>query len=216
MITSYPLTWPEGWPRTAPGSFKIGRFSTRKQHTGSTYARSQNITVSEAVDRLLAELERMGIDRQDIIVSTNIKTRLDGMPRSGEKTPSDAGSAVYWQTRAGAKRVMAIDQYGDVASNLAAIAATLDAMRAIERHGGAQILDRAFTGFTALPAPSTNSKRNWKDVFGFTGSTAVDRLLLKSKYQYQASIRHPDKGGSHDAMAELNVAYEEAKKELGI
>lgn len=94
----------------------------------------------------------MGIDRDDIVISTNVALRLDGLPRSGQRAPQDAGAAVYWKTRGGAARVMAIDQYHKVEANLAAIAATLDAMRAIERHGGAQILDRAFTGFTALPA----------------------------------------------------------------
>ena len=38
---------------------------------------------------------------------------------------------------------MAIDAYTRTADNLAAVAATLEAMRAIERHGGAQILERA-------------------------------------------------------------------------
>jgi hypothetical protein len=61
---------------------------------------------------------------------------------------------------------MAIDQYDRVEHNLAAIAATLDAMRAIKRHGGAEILDRAFTGFTALPAPMAGGKP-WRQVLGF-------------------------------------------------
>ncbi|KVD37855.1 hypothetical protein WJ41_22830 [Burkholderia ubonensis] len=70
-----------------------------------------------------------------------------------------AGVAVYWETRAGARRVMAIDQYTRVADNLAAVAATLDAMRAIERHGGARILERAFTGFAALAAAEKELQR---------------------------------------------------------
>lgn len=73
---------------------------------------------------------------------------------------------------------MAIDQYYRVEENLAAIAATLDAMRAIERHGGAQILDRASTGFAALQAPMAVA-RSWREMFGFalgaaaSSSTAV-------------------------------------------
>lgn len=212
MITACPLTWPAGWPRTEQGFQKEGRFGTRKQRPGSSYARSEDITIADAVFRVLAELERMGIKRDDIVISTNVKTRLDGLPRGNEREPRDNGAAVYWETRAGARRVMAIDQYTSVANNLAAIAATLDAMRAIERHGGAQILDRAFTGFTALPAPS--AKRAWREILNFSSNDKISSEVLKIRYRYLASRRHPDKGGSDQAMAELNVAYEEAKKEI--
>jgi hypothetical protein len=71
----------------------------------------------------------MGVDRQDVVISTNVRTRLDGLPRSGEPEPSDRGAAVYWEDQKRKRRVMAIDRYGKVADNLAAIAATLDAMR---------------------------------------------------------------------------------------
>jgi hypothetical protein len=62
--------------------------------------------------------------------------------------------AVYW-IKTGRKQMkcMAIDRYGRVADNMAAIAATIEAMRAIERHGSAEILERAFLGFQALPEP---------------------------------------------------------------
>lgn len=213
MTTAYPLSWPTGWPRTLPTSQKEGRFGTRKVHSGSPYARSEDITVADAVVRVLAELERMGIHRDDIVISTNIKLRLDGLPRGNEREPYDNGAAVYWETRAGSRRVMAIDQYTTVANNLAAIAATLDAMRAIERHGGAQILDRAFTGFTALPAPG--GKRTWREVFQVPSDWRGYPVELKAEYRKLASQLHPDKGGSDISMAELNVAYEQAKKEFG-
>jgi hypothetical protein len=211
MIAAYPLQWPAGWPRTDLFKKKHGKFGTRKHRPGSSYARTEDITITEASTRVLDEIGRMGIDRQDIVVSTNVRTRLDGLPRSGEREPDDSGAAVYWETRKGERRVMAIDQYLKVADNLAAIAATLDAMRAIERHGGAQILDRAFTGFTALPAPG--ARRPWRDVMTFGESTPSPEQL-KQRYRELASARHPDKGGSDIAMAELNVAYDEAKQEI--
>jgi hypothetical protein len=214
MIAAYPLTWPEGWPRTKPGMEKYGKFGTRKMRSGSTYARTEDLTLTEATTRVLLELERMGIGRQDIVISTNVRLRLDGLPRSGEREPEDGGAAVYWETRKGDRRVMAIDQYTKVADNLAAIAATLDAMRAIERHGGAQILDRAFTGFTALPAP--DGKRTWRDVFELQPGEHVNEAHLRGLYRLLASKRHPDKeGGTHNAMVELNAALAEAEKEIG-
>jgi hypothetical protein len=108
---------------------------------------------------------------------------------------------------------MAIDQYVKVADNLAAIAATLDAMRAIERHGGAQILDRAFTGFIALPAPT--DKKTWREVMGFEPFEVVNAHVIRARYRKLAFERHPDKGGSHDAMVELNGALTEAEEAIG-
>ncbi|ROU09438.1 hypothetical protein [Lysobacter enzymogenes] len=84
-------------------------------------------------------------------MSTNLTLRRDGLPRSDQREPADPGAAVYWTDCTGADRCMAVDRYTKTAGNLAALAATLEAMRAIERHGGAEILDRVFTGFTALP-----------------------------------------------------------------
>jgi hypothetical protein len=211
MITAYPLQWPAGWPRTHPGAMRYGKFGTKKTAPGSSYASTADITVAVATKRVLAELDRMGIDREDIVISTNLKLRLDGLPRSDQPAPRDAGAAVYWQAGKGAPRVMAIDQYYKVEENLAAIAATLDAMRAIERHGGAQILDRAFTGFTALPAPTT---RAWRQVMGF-GEPTPNADQLRRRYRELASTRHPDRaGGSDAAMSELNVALAEAEREI--
>jgi hypothetical protein len=185
-----------------------------KQRPGQSWDSRVQITLNDATTRVLAELARMGIDRQDVVISTNLALRLDGLPRSGQAAPRDSGAAVYWQTRKGERRVMAIDQYYKVEENLAAIAATLDAMRAIERHGGAQILDRAFTGFTALPAPA--AARNWRDVLGFMRDETVGREELTKVYRRRASEVHPDRaGGSDAAMSELNVALDDAKKELG-
>ncbi len=142
MIAAYLRQWPEGWPRTAAYARVHGRFSTRR----NSHTMAQDLTVADGVERVLIELSRFGIGREDIVISTNLKTRLDGLPRSDQKAPDDPSVAVYLETRKGQRKVMAIDPYLKVADNLAAVAATLDAMRAIERHGGAQILDRAFTG----------------------------------------------------------------------
>jgi hypothetical protein len=213
-MNAFPLSWPEGWPRTLPVHRQPGRFGKRAAVSGSSWKQLQNLTVTLGVTRVLAELERMGIDRQDVIVSTNVRTRLDGFPRSGEREPTDSGAAVYWQERNGQKRVIAIDQYTKVADNLAAIAATLDALRSVERHGGARILERAFTGFTALPDPGKTTKRTWREVFGFAPKEPVNAGLLRTRYRHLAAEHHPDRGGSPALMAELNVAYEEAKKEL--
>jgi hypothetical protein len=173
---------------------------------------AHDLSVADGVERVLLELSRFGIGRDDIVISTDLKTRLDGLPRSDQKAPDDPGVAVYWETRRGGRKVMAVDRYRKVADNLAAVAATLDAMRAIERHGGAQILDRAFTGFTALPAPA--APRTWRETIGVP-PTVRDMSTVRIAFRRRASELHPDKGGSHEAMSELNAAFAAAEKELG-
>lgn len=85
MIAAYPLTWPDGWPRTAPGGRKYGRFETRERvHTSgqSSYTRGRDVTVAEATDRVIAELQRIGVAwTSGVIISTNVEVRRDGHPR---------------------------------------------------------------------------------------------------------------------------------------
>ncbi|WP_186211121.1 J domain-containing protein [Burkholderia gladioli] len=207
MIAAYPLQWPDGWPRTPKHARENGKFSTKRR---SSFAES--LTVADGVARVLDELSRFGVGRDDVVISTNIRTRLDGLPRSDQRAPDDPGVAVYWETRAGGRRVMAIDRYQRVADNLAAVAATLDAMRAIERHGGARVLERAFTGFAALAAP--RSTRHWREVIGVPPDVA-DIASVRAAFRRRAMELHPDRpGGSHDKMAELNMALQSAEKEL--
>ncbi|WP_211453723.1 hypothetical protein [Collimonas antrihumi] len=141
-----------------------------------------------------------------------MRTRLDGLPRSGEREPDDSGVAVYWEEWNGKRRVMPIDIYTKVADNLAAVAATLDAMRAIERHGGSQILERAFSGFTALPG--TTGSDSWRHVMGFAHGEPVDAETLLVRFRKLASDCHPDNGGSDAAMSELNIALVDALNEI--
>jgi hypothetical protein len=162
MINAYPLTWPEGWKRTTVNLRTRAHFNKKERQYSSPIAgvqqhswmRSRDLTVSDGIARVLEELERMGVDRQDVIISTNVRTRLDGLPRSGQSEPEDPGAAVYWKIGKEPMRSMAIDRYDRVADNLAALGATLEAMRAIERHGGAEILNRAFLGFRGFAGES--------------------------------------------------------------
>lgn len=210
-ISRFPLQWPIGWERTQLAHRTIGRFGKAERSGGYPY--KKDVTLYDAAGRLLQELQRMGIHPDDVVLSTNVPTRLDGMPRSDAKAPADPGAAVYWLDM-GARRCMAIDQYTKVEQNVAALAATIEAMRAIERHGGAEILDRAFTGFTALPAPTVaGMKRPWREVLG-VGNAPVDAQSVQATWRVLAMKHHPDRGGDPAKMAELNTARDEALKEI--
>lgn len=212
-IPAYPLQWPTGWKRTPAAARTRARFA-KKERKYSDHVRpdgsrgswlaGKEITIAEGVERVRAELTRMGVRDDDLVINSNLLLRLDGFPRSGQAEPADPGIAVYW--RDGAEtRCMAIDRYDRVADNLAAIAATLDAMRAIERHGGAAILDRAFTGFSALPPPAP--ARAWWITLGVPAG--ADPTVVEASYRRLRALHHPDRGGNAEAFHEVQLAYEE-------
>lgn len=204
--TRYPLCWPANWKRTTSRTHaQFGRTERR----GDGLLDKKRLGIVDAIDRIADELRRFGIKEEHVIVSTNVPLNLSGSPRGDRGEPSDPGVAIYW-TRNGKPQCMAIDRYTRVADNLAAIAATLEALRAIERHGGGTILERAFIGFAALPA---SSARPWRVVLQIPDSAVVTRELIDQSFKQQATLLHPDKGGSHDAMSELNEARASALKE---
>lgn len=201
---AYPLQWPEGWARA---KFRVSaNFSTTAY--AATGNRKRQLSVFDGAQRVLAELKRMGVREGDVVISTNVRPTLTGLPSSTDGNPADPGAAVYWR-KGQRDTVMAIDQYHRLADNLAAIAGTLDAMRAIDRYGGASILERAFTGFTALPAPGQTGAFHWRDVLGQDIKT-VDQL--ENAYARRRSEEHPDKGGSAEGFHAVQVAYEQARK----
>lgn len=212
MVSRYPLSWPDGWARLAPSSRKSARFAKREQKQGEGWARLKELSIYDAIRRILEQLEHMQIREDDVLISTNIPTRIDGFPRSDQKAPADPGAAVYWRKSQNVPMsCIAIDIYDTVAGNLGAIAATLEAMRAIERHGGAQVRERTFRGFAALPASTT---RPWREVLNIRPEVTITEAMIETAFRKEAIKRHPDQGGSHDAMAELNSAREQALMEV--
>lgn len=199
-ITAYPLTWPQGWKRSR--SHEHARFSRK----AGQYNR-RDITLTEAVDFALGELRKMGIPDSRIIISTNLELRLDGLPRSGQRSPDDTGVSVWWMDDQ-KQLVIAIDKYYRVADNLYAIGKTIEAMRGIERWGSGEILERTFTGFQSLPNPDAV---NWRDVLDYRGT---DLSECKKAYLRAIKNAHPDNGGNDAQAAVVNKAWEMAQEEL--
>lgn len=189
MIQRYPLQWPERWKRTNSFRRIKGCFRSKDSKQPGT------ITVSQALNRIFVELQSLGVKnvQNDSVISTNLQLRMDGLPRSDQAEPSDPGAAVYWLYK-GERKSMAIDLYRRVADNLAAIAATLEAMRTIERHGGAEILDRAFTGFAALPERASETVANWRMTLGFDPNSVVTLAEAEDAFNRRARAAGNDAG----------------------
>lgn len=198
----YPLSWPEGWPRTPA----IAREDSRNRFKGGG---GQPVTLDTARKKLCDELERLRASNP--IISTNLPLRNDGFPRAeaARLRLDDPGVAVYFALKQ-RPMVMACDRYDAPAANLRSIGLAIEAMRQLERHGNGVMMERAFAGFAALPPPG----RHWREVLGFRAGSLVNESMIKSIYRERAKVCHPDNGGSHEAMAELNAAFEIALKEI--
>lgn len=189
MIEAYPLCWPIGQKRTEViNTANFGKY-----------------TLTEVCRQVQDEIR--ALRGTGIIISTNIPLRKDGLPFIDyqRRSITDKGVAVYF-TYKNNQVALACDKWDSIEHNLRAIAKSVEAMRGLGRWGVSEILDRAFTGFKALPAPSTNC---WT-VLGI--DETQDRDTVTKAYKMLARKAHPDNGGTHDTMSALNQAYEKALK----
>lgn len=195
MPEAYPLTWPEGWKRTRipeRSRFKINYFSIAR-------------------DTLLAEIRRMG--GSNVVLSTNVALRLDGLPYANLAEPKDSGAAVYFKYKNKAM-CFACDTFRTVKENLYAMAKTIEALRGIERWGASQMMERAFTGFAQLPA--STSSNPWREVLGFGLAARPNRDEIEHAYKTRALQHHPDQGGDRSKFEALVTAKREAFADLGL
>jgi hypothetical protein len=196
MPTTFPLSWPDGWPRTPEAKRKWSLAGGRAQ------AQDWNVVLK----RLHDELARLGAG--NIVMSTNQPVRRDGNPYAAKRIIQDPGVAVYFTLR-GRQLVMAQDAYELMEDNIRSIALAIEHLRGLERHGGGTMMDRAFAGFEALPPP-----RSWRDVLEFGDEEPIILAAAEARFRHLAKKAHPDAGGSTAAMAELNAAIAEARREL--
>ncbi len=189
MRASYPLQWPEGWKRTATPArarFKIEGFA-------------------QARDRVLHQVKLLGGTRA--VITSNLPTRIDGLPYANASEPGDRGIAVYWVEQ-GRERVMACDRWNRTRDNLHALELSLDALRGLARWGSTAIVERAFAGFAALPPAG----HDWRAIFGEQLRTLDE---VKRRFRELAARAHPDhESGCPHEMQRLNAAYAAAKQEL--
>jgi hypothetical protein len=215
VIDAYPLTWPVGWKRTPAFKRRRASFGTRGRGWVDNNGRGEwhgrrEITVAGATQRILDELRRFGVSKSSIVISSNLRVRLDGLPHSKQSQPSDPGACVYFKLD-GRDRCVPCDTYAGVAENLAGIAATLEALRALERHGSG-LMERAFTGFEALPHLPAEQTPDWWEVLGVEPWDSLE--VIEEAYKRVRSVAHPDKGGSAVEFDQVQRAYDDAIAEV--
>lgn len=155
-------------------------------------------TQHQALEELQKQLAML--KATNVVISSNVTL--------GNRTPTDKGVCAYFKLR-GKPYAMPCDKWASVTENLWALGKHIEALRGQERWGVSSI-ERAFTGYLALG----DGKRTWRGVFGYTAAQTVTADELKERFRDLAVKCHPDHGGSADAMAELNSAYEAAKVEM--
>ena len=192
--TAFPLTWPLAKPRTA--SYRRRRWPR------------DGWTLDRARRELELEVQRLG--GSDVVLSSNIELRLDGLPYSGRRTPDDPGVAL-WMRIEGEPHVLACDCWDSVSSNVRAITRHIEALRGIARWGVGD-LRQAFAGYRALPAPVV-PEDPWIILGLDPRNTSAE--AIKARYRELALVRHPDQpGGSTTAMAALSAARDRALREV--
>ena len=184
---AYPLLWPEGWPRT-------------NIHSRGPYRTS----LPGALDNLKREIGLLCGPEvgRTLILSSNVSL--------GAERPADPGVVAYftWDQQALA---IPCDRWNTVEHNVQAIALTIEAMRAIDRHGAKQMVRAMFRGFVALPGPANGARDRGARSWGPSGRSTSSRRGI-GRWRWAT---HPDRGGSHALMAELNAARDAARGELG-
>ena len=194
---AYPLHWPAAWPRVPESDRREARFSYGRGQQG--WSRTRGASLFVAVNNLLEELDRLGA--ANVVISTNIPVRRDGLPYSNRREPDDSGVAVYFNL-AQENKCFPCDRWDRVADNIHAIGLSVGALRGLDRWGASHMVDAAFKGFRALPAGP-----QWWETLGLSSDSAGAEEI-KRAFRQKAKIVHPDQGGNSEEMIRLKEAYD--------
>lgn len=203
-ITKTPLTWPNNVARTPPHQRTQARF-------GDWSITQAGLFVLEEINRLN---HRGFPDFEDgsVIISSNLRYKMDGMPYGQQPQPADPGVAVYfnlcferggkWHER---PVVLSCDKWLRVEWNLYAVGKDIEAQRGRHRWGCTNV-EQAFRGYIAIPERTGGS--SWWEILG-VASTASE-TDVREAFRDKALTEHPDKGGTQERWLRLQEALEQA------
>ena len=200
-VSPFPLAWPEGWPRT-PYHMRESGHSRYGSH-------SHPLTMGRAQDSLHDELRLLGAT--GLVVSANLVRNLDGSIKANQRKVEDPGVAIYFQYK-GKPKSMAMDDFHEPEANVRRLALAIKAMRDLERNGGGTMAERAFTGFSALPAPISMGE---DPAITLGIERPFTEASVRSAWSRRAKEYHPDKPlGDAGKMAAINAARDSALREI--
>lgn len=174
-VEAYPLHWPDGRPR-----------AKRRQNAAF------HMTLAKARDHLMNEIRLLG--GKQPILSSNLELRLDGLPYANQRQPEDCGIAVYFTYKT-KQHCFACDDWNRVEDNVRAIGKTIEALRGIARWGTGDMMERAFQGFEALPAPEGEP---WWSVLGYRSESDALANGFEERAKSLMQRFHPDKPGGDE------------------
>lgn len=155
-------------------------------------------TLPAALKKLQKETELLG--GNGLLLSSNYTL--------GMENPAEPGVVAYFKYE-GVDVAIPCDRWLRIEWNVHAIALTIEAMRGMERWGAKHMIKAMFSGFKLLGAPSG---KHWTSFFGPSTGATLD--TIKAAYRELSFKVHPDRGGSDQAQAELNAAYQQALRDF--
>lgn len=200
---SFPLSWPEGWPRTA---------ADYRQHSPFVRNATRQNPGRRSMEEVTTGLEReLGLlEGENAVLSTNVRLRLDGRPYSDRAQPLDPGAAIYF-TLKGKTVSLACDKWLRVEDNVWAIVKHIEAIRGQERWGVGTV-DQAFRGYMALPGVGESSGSTWWQTLGVPINSAPDQV--RKAYRLLVQKHHPDRGGDAEMFHRVMKAMESFEMNL--
>lgn len=223
-VEAYPLHWPPGRERTkyrkrADFHRKV---SVPYASGNGSYLQKSALTIADSQGRLRHELSVLGAKL--VVISSNLRLKMDGLPMSNQREPDDPGIAVYFQMK-GHPHCLSCDKWDRAADNLAAIAKHVEAMRGQLRWGVADIATM-FAGFKALPgAIITPASMTVEEAAQFIGKYGAEswqtvmhnRDTFNRAYRSAVQRLHPDRnaGVTPEDWHVLQRATEMVESHLG-
>ena len=195
MTEPYPLSWIPNKPRTPSYKRKRSQFQ---------------VSFAKARDDLLVELKRL--TATNIVISSNVETRLDGLPYSNRPNPDDPGVAVYFRSFK-KEYALGCDKWDRVKDNIRAIGKHIEALRGIERWGVSSVEEAMMPFLLPTASPTYQQNRQddtfsmWWTVLNVSPNASVEEI--KQAYKKLSLTHHPDAGGDRNKWERLSKAYQE-------